>query len=108
LGVVPTELHTVVLKQVPFNAAIFPLASDTVAMNDRRASLRHFNDAAKVARLLNCSVAAAIDDEYALWIELRDPDSSENGRRRLEEKLRDTNSVLRFVPLSLQFRIKNV
>jgi hypothetical protein len=106
LGTVPTELHAVVLKQVPFEAARFPLAGDIAALDARRTAQRHFVDAAGVARQLNCPGAATLEDEYALWLELMDPDSSDNGRLQLEAKLRDVKSVLRLVPLGLQFGIK--
>ncbi|MEW8051279.1 MAG: HNH endonuclease [Candidatus Thiodiazotropha sp.] len=106
LGTVPTEFRAVVLNQLPFEAADFPLAADAAAMDARRAAQRHFADAAEVARQLNCPGAATLEDEYALWLELKDPESYENGRRRLEAKLRDTKSALRLVPLGLQFGIK--
>ncbi len=106
LGTVPTEFRAVVLNQLPFEATDFPLAADAAAMDARQAAQRHFADAAEVARQLNCPGAATLEDEYALWLELKDPESSENGRRRLEAKLRDTKSALRLVPLGLQFGIK--
>lgn len=106
LGTVPAELRAVVLKQLPFEAADFPLAADVAAMEARRAAQRHFADAANVARQLNCPGAATLDDEYALWLELKDPESFDNGRWHLEEKLRDIKSALRLVPLALQFGIK--
>ena len=106
LGTVPTEFRAVVLNQLPFEAAGFPLAADAAAMDARRAAQRHFANAAEVARHLNCPGAATLEDEYALWLELKDPDSSDNGRRKLETKLRDLKSALRLVPLGLQFRIK--
>jgi hypothetical protein len=106
LSAVPTEFRAVVLNQLPFNAADFPLASDAAAMDARRAARRHFADAAMAAQQLNCPREAIVDEEYALWLELKDPENSDNGRRRLESKLRDTKSALRLVPLGLQFNIK--
>ena len=56
---------------------------------------------------LSCPLAARKSDEYALWLELRDPEQSTQGRNRLEEKLRDQNTALglRFTTL-LSFGIK--
>ena len=75
-------------------------------MDARRAAQRHFADASRVARELNCPDAATSEDEYALWLELRDSKTSVNGRRKLEKTLRDTKSALRLVPLGLSFGIK--
>lgn len=105
LTAVPVELRALVLNQVPFEAAGFPLASDEAGMNARRLARRHFADAAMAAHLLNCPGAATTDDEYAIWLELRDPDQSESGRRRLEEKLRGAKLALRVVHLGLQFGV---
>ena len=106
LSTVPTEFRAVVLNQLPVQAAGFPLASDATAIDARRTAHRYFTDAAKAARQLNCPVAATLDDEYALWLELEDPEKSDKGRQRLEAKLRDPNSALRLVPLGLRFRVK--
>ena len=46
-----------------------------------------------------------MDDAYALWLELRDPDESHQGRKRLEAQLSDPKSALRVVHLALQFGI---
>lgn len=102
---VPTELWQTVLNQVPFQALDFPLASDVNAIHTRRVAKRYFTEAAEVARHINCLGAAAVDEEYALWLDLRDTDNSEAARRLLESKLHDPKS-LRLVPLALQFRIK--
>jgi hypothetical protein len=106
LTTVPIELRDVVLKQFPFEAVTFPLASDAAAIDARRAAHRHFSDAAEVARRLNCPNAAKVDDEYALWLELRDPEGFRQGREKLENKLRDPASALCVVHLGLQFGIK--
>lgn len=106
IGTVPTEFRDVVLKQLPFEAAGFPLASNAASMDARRTARRHFSDAVEVEEQLNCPGAATVDGEYALWLELRDPETAENGRKRLEAKLRDIKSALRLVPLGLQFGIK--
>lgn len=106
IGTVPTEFRDVVLNQLPFEAAGFPLFADAASINARRIAHRHFIDAAEVAQRLDCPGAATIDDEYALWLELKDPDDSDKGRQRLEAKLRDSKSALRLISLGLQFEIK--
>ncbi len=106
LSTVPDEFRSVVINQVPFQAAYFPLASDAAAIETRRVARQHFINAAEVASQLSLSCAATIDNEYALWLELRDPDESDKGRKRLESKLRDLQSALHFVRLGIEFGIK--
>ena len=106
LSTVPVEFRAVVLNQLPFEAASFPLASTAAAIEARRVAQRHFSHAAEAARILNCPVAAITYDEYLLWLELRDPERVEQGKIRLQEKLRNAKEALRVVPLGLQFGIK--
>jgi len=103
---VPNELRTIVLNQVPFNAAAFPLAADAAAIESRRKALRYFITATEVALQLNCSYSAKMSDEFALWLELKDPSQSEQGIERLKGKLRDPKSALHLIRLGLQFGIK--
>ncbi len=106
LSTVPDELRSIVLNQLLLDPSGFPLASDAAAIEARRVAHQHFINAVEVARLLNLPRAVAIADEYALWLELRDPDKSNKGRKRLESKLRDPESALHLVHLGLQFGIK--
>ena len=103
---VPDELRTIVLNQVPFNAAVFPLAAETSAIEARRKAQSYFTTAGQVALQFGCSSAAKIFDEFSLWLEIRDPDQSEQGIKRLKEKLRDLKSALHLIRLGLQFGIK--
>ena len=106
LSTVPAEFRSVVLRQIPLLATRFRLASNESAIKARRIARSHFIEATKVARLLNLPRASAIAEEYALWLELRDPDRSDKGRKRLESKLRDLKSALYFVRLGIEFGIK--
>ena len=106
LSAVPVELRASVQNQLPFNVAAFPLASDAAAMDTRRAARRHFTDAVGVARQLNCPEIAKLDDEYALWLELKDPETSDHGVQRLRDSLSDPKPALRLVHLGLQFGLK--
>lgn len=106
LKAVPDEFRSLVLNQPPFQAIDFPLASDLAALKARRIAHRYFVDATNVVCRLNLPRAAAIADEYALWLELMDPDESDKGRERLKSKLHDLKTNLSLVRLGLQFGIK--
>jgi len=101
----PLDFRGVLLSQVPFESNGFRLASDAVSMERRREAHDRFLLAAQVASDLNCPRAASLDDEFALWLELRDPAQSQYGKNRLEDKLRDISTALGFVPLALSFSI---
>ena len=106
---VPEEFRSVVIDQLPFPAAQGSwLASSARAMKARRRAQKHFARAAEVAEDLDCRDEATIEEEYALWLELMDPDTKSKGQERLETKLGDLESptALRFVRLGVEFGIR--
>lgn len=103
---VPPEFRHVLLSQVPFESKTFPLASDSASIEARRSAIDGFLKAVDAARHLKCFQAAQIDDEFALWLELRDPELSVLGQSRLEEKLRDLSTALGFVPYAISFGVE--
>lgn len=103
---IPGEFRSIILQGVPFQAADFRLASDADAMDARCTAYAHFLSATKIANQLECSLAARIADEYTLWLELHHPTQSAQGKKRLEDKLRDPHDSLSFVRYAIQFGIK--
>jgi hypothetical protein len=106
LSTVTEELRKVVLKEVPFEAARFPLAAGADDVNARRVAHQHFIAGSEIAQELKCLRAAAISEEYALWLELKDPEESGEGMKKLQAKFRNTKPALRLIRLGLQFGIK--
>ena len=105
LNTVPTDYRNVVLRHVPFNAAVLPLASDAASMEARRTARINFIKAAESAKELNFPQMALELEVYALWLELADPGCHEKGRQRLEGKMQDVKCALHFVDLGLQYGI---
>ncbi|MBT3013593.1 MAG: HNH endonuclease [Candidatus Thiodiazotropha sp. (ex Lucina pensylvanica)] len=105
-SVVPKDFRAIVLAHVPIDLADFHLASDSVAMKAHRKAHAHFLKAAEAANQLVCPLAARLNDEYALWLELRDPLQSEHSMSRLQSKLRDPSTALCYVRYALQFGIQ--
>jgi len=103
---VPSDFRAVVITQIPFEVLGFPLASDAIAMDARRAAQKYFLNAADAATRLACPRAARRNAEYALWLELRDPAQTAGGKSRLERKLRDPDTALGFVHYALQFGLE--
>jgi hypothetical protein len=106
LSAIPDELRKYVYVQMPLEVATFPLDSSVDAIAARRNALAYFNVASQVAKELNCSNAATIDSEYALWLELTDPEGYPSAKRKLEGILRSPKRSLRYVNLAVQFGVK--
>ena len=106
LTAVPDELASSVCKYPPVTmAGIFTLADDTAAIVARRRAHRNFSKAADIARKLGCPKFANVDDMYAIWLEVMDPDESEKGLNRLESKLYGSNVALHFVLYGVAFNL---
>lgn len=106
LSTIPEELRKYVYVQIPLEIGTFPLDSSASAIVARRKAMYYFDAASKVAAKLNCSIAAIIDNEYALWLELADPEKRASGKQKLEEILRGPKHALRYVNLGIQFGVK--
>lgn len=103
---IPEELRSIILQQLPFEARTFPLASTDDSLRARRRSLHLFSRCALAARDLGCREVANVADDYALWLELRDPEEGDSGRRKLEASMRESEHSLRRLHLALQFGLK--
>jgi hypothetical protein len=106
LQAIPDELKSLVLNQIPFEAANFPLASTEAALKSRRQSQELFQKCAVPAQELGCAEVANNTQDYALWLELRDPGGHVTARHKLEESMRDPAHSLRRLHLALQFGLK--
>ena len=108
LEAVPPELHSIVRHQVPFGGRAFPLSEDKDAMKERGRARSLLLRAAEVAKELDCPDEVAADEEYALWLDLMDPDEADSSRKTLARRLSDPKSrdALRLVRLAAEFGIK--
>jgi len=106
LSAIPEELRKYVFIQMPLEVGTFPLDSSAHALIARRKAMHYFDVASRVATQLKCFNAAIIDNEYALWLELADPEEHASGKQKLEEILRGPKRVLRYVNLAIQFGVK--
>ena len=100
---IPKELRATLIKRPPIEEVEFHLASDAEAIRERRKARKHFIRAATLARSLNCSGVAKMCEEYALWLELSDPETLEEGKRRLEKNLRGPKPDIHLVRLAIRF-----
>ena len=105
LSAVPHELRRTLYERPPLEEAEFHLASDTNAVHERREAHEHFVKAMEAAKELDFPGTANICEEYALWLELSDPEKSDEGKRRLEDRFRNPDTALHLVRLAARFGI---
>ena len=107
LTAVPEDRRAILRRSPPFEEADFRLASNTEdVICERREAREHFAKASEIAeKLPSCSGAAKMCEEYALWLELSDPETLDEGKRRLENRLRCPETALHLVRLAIRFQI---
>ncbi|MDP1931603.1 MAG: HNH endonuclease [Gammaproteobacteria bacterium] len=105
VNAIPDDFRTLVVKQVPFGAGEFPLDDNAAGFERRDRAILLFRKAGNVARQLNCHGVASFDEDFLLWLELRDPEKHEEARGRLEEAMENAATGLRLVALALDFGV---
>jgi len=103
---VPNEFKSVVLQQIPFDVKTFPLASNATSIQARREARTLFDRLEPELRILSLIEAAYQAADYALWLELRDPDGLDSGREKLRESMRQPEHRLRRLHFALKFNLK--
>lgn len=103
---VPEEFRERIILQVPFELREFPLGGDTDSIFHRNEAKKYFATSYDVALNLDCPLAASIDKEFELWLEIRHSETEVKGRENLIAHLSDGKSVIRFINFALQFNLK--
>lgn len=103
ISTVPNDLRGVVLRAVPTPAKSFPLASDPESLASQRTAHKHFMEVVKTGEALQLPRAKTTAEEYALWLELRDPDRQRKGMERLRDRIKNDQSALRLVRMAVEF-----
>lgn len=99
------DFRDIVVSGVPFGLLSFPIASHSDAMICRREARQHFLSGVEAARNLSLPKAEKVDSQYALWLELIDSDSREQGFERLTNALRAEKPDLGLVQFALEFGV---
>jgi hypothetical protein len=103
---VPVELRSIVLSQILFDAASFPLAADPAALDFRRRAIRAFEAVSAFALKAGLAAASHPAADLALWLKLRDPQDHDDAMEELRESMRNPEQSLRRLPFALQFGLK--
>jgi hypothetical protein len=103
---IPDELRSLIFNQIPFGASDFPLASNEASIRARRKAQELFSQATLAARELGCTEVANSADDYALWLELCDPEGRNSGLEKLQVSMREPEHSLRRLRLALQFGLR--
>ncbi len=102
-SVLPDELKAISISQVPFAAKRFPLGSDVASLESIRIARQYYSRCAIEASELDLSSAANSAEDFALWLELRDPKSFADGIKKLNESMSNSNHALRRLFLAIDF-----
>ncbi len=104
--IVPEELRTQALSQVPLNAAHFPMADNRQALHDRRCAIEFYEKQAAIAKEFGANEAAQLSSDMALWLRLRDPELHDRALAVLRENMSTDALMIRRFPLAVQFGLK--
>ena len=106
LKAVDLEYRELVANQLPFEVRDFRLLAGSDEMQERDIAHAHFCSAAEICRVFGCARDAQVHDEYALWLELKDPSKFEGGLARLKKALSDQTPALNLVNFGIKFGLK--
>lgn len=102
-----TELRDSVIQQIPFAAETFPLADDIESIKLRNKAVTMFKLCSVLAKDLKAYEVVEISEKYALWLELRNPDTFNVAEKILEKVFFEyTAKALEYLPLAFAFRIE--
>ena len=102
---VPDELRMLLVQNLPFDAAKFPLRSEQSALEHRRTAMKFYERLYFDADYLGLPSVASYADDKALWLRLMDPQTTTEARRDLGESVKDPSTFLRRLGLALQFHV---
>ena len=102
---VPIEYRHALIDCIPLNAQDYRISDTPDALDHRRTAVSHFYAAAKAAAAYGLSVTNANEERYAIWLQLRDPETGtrESAQKLLRTRLRTVGSTLPFMHLGIQF-----
>ena len=103
LQAVPDEFRSTVFEQIPFEVESFPLSSTSEMLEHIRTARFHFQKCAAAAAKLELVTTANISEDYALWLGLRDPSTSEASLKELRDSMSDRRKSLRRLNFAIRF-----
>jgi hypothetical protein len=100
------ELRKFVMQQIPFSAESFPLSDDAKSVRLRNEAVTMFKLCAELARKLGAFEVSQASEKFALWLELRNPDTFQIAEGKLNNYLSDaSHKALEYLPLAFAFKI---
>ena len=100
------ELRRTVMQQIPFAAESFPLADDIQSIKLRNKAVNMFKLCSELAKSLGAEEVVDLSEKFALWLELRNPETFEEAKHKVESYTSDcTLKALKYLPLAFAFRV---
>lgn len=105
LSVLPEEFRDAFKTTAPFVRQQFPLWDDPESMKKRKTASGFFKRAKEAAAEFGLDAQHTYEN-YALWVELHDPNDDEAARNRLTLLLGDAETAIHYIPLGIGFGLK--
>jgi len=106
LSAVPARMRALVILQIPPEPVEAPLSSEPDQMIARKEAQALFARLAEYCCQVGVEAGANIAGDYALWLELRHPETHLTGMTHLRDSMRDPLQSLRRLNLALKFGLK--
>jgi hypothetical protein len=95
-------LRRFVVGQIPPEPYEIPLSSDADHLAGRKQAQAIFTRFSEACRSVGALAAAEVASDFALWLELRDPDTKSAGMIRLRDSMRDPVRSLRRLNMAIK------
>jgi len=105
LQTIPTPYRSQVFQNVPFHLSSFPIQTTQKDQQLLRNASENFKQCEKVALEFDLEKAAHIAGDFALWIDLRNPETQQATLERLAT-LSASNDALRYANFAIQFGLQ--
>lgn len=103
---VPADIRSLVSSGVPTDPEGVKLSSEPDALAARRRARDYFERFAAFCQSIGVSVGAHLASDYALWLEIRDPQARTAGMARLNDSMRDPVLSLRRLNMAIRYGLK--
>lgn len=101
------ELRENVINYIPLPARTFPLADDADSIFLRNRSVELFKSCSRLANQYGAKDVACLADQYVLWLELRNSETHEQAKSKLQGYFIGYNQeALEYLPLAFAFDVE--
>jgi hypothetical protein len=106
VSTIDPDLRAVTLSQVPFDVDTFPLSSMPDDLAKRKKARDYFRRISDFATSVGIAQASNVASDFALWLDLRNPEAEMAAVEELKLSMGDDAEVIRRVNFAIRFGLK--